>query len=86
VELPVQAEKLPDSKLSAEIVSDAMDGGVGVRTLTGVGVALAEGAAFAVADGGILVPDTRVAVGEIAATPVDVEVAVGDDAGSPVAV
>lgn len=59
VELPVQAEKSPDSKLSAEITSAALEGGTGVLFVPeGGNVGLAVGTAFAVGEAGRFVTDT----------------------------
>jgi len=77
VELPVQAEKSPDSKLSAEIISAAPEGRTGVFVPVTTRVGLPVGGTF-VGDGGRFVLDTCVEVGDEAGTLVDVRPAVGD--------
>ena len=73
VKFDVQVEKPPDSKLSAKIKSDTIEGGVGVRALGEVGLEV-------VGDGGGFVLDTGVAVGEEAGRPVAVDAAVDVEA------
>src|SRR5687768_6064220 len=70
VKFDVQVEKPPDSKLSAKITSDTIEGGVGVRALGEVGLRV----------GGGFVLDTGVAVGEEAGRPVVVDAAVDVEA------
>ena len=83
VELPVQAEKSPASKLSAEIISAAPDGKTGVFVPVTARVGLPVGATF-VGDGdeaGIVV-DVLLAAGDVGIEDVEVS----DDAGMTVGV
>ena len=80
VELPVQAEKSPDSKLSAEIISAAPEGRTGVLVPVTAKVGLIVGATF-VGDGGRFVTDAWVVVGDEAGMLVDVRLATGEETG-----
>lgn len=84
-ELPVQAEKFPDSKLSTEITSDAPAGGCSTKVCVGAAVEAMVGT-IAVGDEAGTPVDVGPVVGEEAGAPVEVGPTVGEEAGAPVEV